>query len=61
MEEETPLWTKTWVDAVGMLACGHNFFITKGGIIGLGPEKIKVGDMVCILLGCSMPVIMPYR
>lgn len=27
-------------------------------LFGLAPEKAKVGDLVCVLLGCSVPVIL---
>lgn len=31
---------------------------TKRGILGLASEKVKPGDRVCIIYGCSVPVIL---
>ncbi|KAK8051719.1 hypothetical protein PG993_003104 [Apiospora rasikravindrae] len=31
---------------------------TKRGILGLAPEKVETGDFVCIIYGCSVPVIL---
>ena len=31
--------------------------LTKKGYLGLGPMKARKGDLVCILYGCSVPVI----
>ena len=31
--------------------------LTKKGYLGLGPKKARKGDLVCILYGCSVPVI----
>ena len=35
-----------------------NFFISKEGYIGLGPIGIRVGDMICVLKGGSVPFIL---
>ena len=34
------------------------FFITSKGLMGLGPLKIQQGDLVCVLLGSSVPLIL---
>lgn len=34
------------------------FFITSKGLMGLGPLKIQPGDLVCVLLGSSVPLIL---
>ena len=31
--------------------------LTKKGYLGLGPTKARKGDLVCILYGCSVPVL----
>ncbi len=36
---------------------GRLFFTTKEGYIGLAPKMTKLGDTVCRLLGCDMPLI----
>jgi hypothetical protein len=32
--------------------------VTKKGYIGQGTNRCKVGDLVCVLLGCNLPVIL---
>lgn len=32
--------------------------VTRNGVIGLVPEKASKGDLVCILFGCSVPVLL---
>ena len=34
------------------------FLRSENGRFGLGPNKAKEGDIICILLGCSVPVIL---
>jgi len=36
---------------------GRRFFSTKRGRMGLAPSTILVGDMVCVILGCQVPLI----
>jgi hypothetical protein len=33
-------------------------FTTTSGHVGSGPKSIRSGDVVCILIGCAMPLIM---
>jgi hypothetical protein len=35
----------------------RSFFLTDKGYMGLGPRGTKKGDVVCVLLGCDMPLI----
>ena len=37
---------------------GRRISITKSGHIGSLPEETEIGDLVCILLGCSVPVVL---
>jgi hypothetical protein len=36
----------------------RRFFITRNGYIGLAPNAAREGDFVCVLLGCSVPVVL---
>lgn len=47
---------RAWVDLLCSLMFHRSFFITDSISIGLGPGTLKEGDMVCILLGYSLPV-----
>jgi hypothetical protein len=36
----------------------RKFFISKKGYMGIGPESICNGDIICVLLGCRVPVLL---
>lgn len=36
----------------------RRLIITSGGLLGLGPAKSKRRDVICILYGCSVPVML---
>jgi hypothetical protein len=38
-----------------------SFFITRTGYFGLGPLALEEGDMVCVLPGCSVPLLIRKR
>jgi Heterokaryon incompatibility protein (HET) len=44
-------WMKKWIQK-------RNFIRTATGYIGLAPELSSRGDKVCVLFGCSTPVIL---
>ncbi|KAK4446423.1 HET-domain-containing protein, partial [Podospora aff. communis PSN243] len=37
---------------------GRRFFITGGGMFGIGPGVLEQGDVICVLLGHDVPVIL---
>lgn len=39
-------------------ATSRKFFVTDGGLMGLGPEKMQSGDVVCVFLGAPVPMIL---
>ena len=38
--------------------CARTLVLTQKGYLGLGPTKAQKGDLVCVLYGCSVPVIL---
>jgi hypothetical protein len=32
--------------------------VTEKGLLGLGPEIIEAGDVICILFGASLPAVL---
>jgi hypothetical protein len=38
--------------------CNRSFFVTKRGYIGIGPNTMKSGDIVCTLFGSTVPFIL---
>jgi hypothetical protein len=51
-------WAKGWIPTVLTMIRRRTLFISESDLIGLGPETAEAGDIVCILLGCSVPVIL---
>jgi hypothetical protein len=45
-------------DAVGHFAPRRRFFVTRKGFFGLGSPRIREGDVVTILKGCTVPVLL---
>lgn len=37
---------------------GRRNFLTSSGNLGFGREDLEVGDIVCVLFGCSVPVVL---
>lgn len=48
---------KSLVESMIQRICARTLVLTKKGYLGLGPTKARKGDLVCILYGCSVPVI----
>jgi hypothetical protein len=44
------------LEAAGKLA----FIMTSSGYMGLAPKWTQVGDQVCVLLGCCIPLVLRY-
>lgn len=40
---------------------GRRLLVTNQGHVGMAPERARKGDVVCVLLGCSIPVILRRR
>jgi hypothetical protein len=38
--------------------CQRSLIVSEKGYIGLGPAKVQNGDLMCILYGCSVPIIL---
>ena len=56
--EVDSVYARSWLDAISYLTFERNFFISKLKIIGLSADTVLEGDKICILLGCSLPVIL---
>ncbi|KAK5175799.1 uncharacterized protein LTR77_000939 [Saxophila tyrrhenica] len=40
-------------------ACtNRKFFLSTAGAIGLGPQDMRAGDLICVLYGCLWPVVL---
>ncbi|KAF4854353.1 Heterokaryon incompatibility protein 6, OR allele [Colletotrichum siamense] len=51
-----------WVeDTIRAVASGSRLFLTSKGQLGLGPEKMRSGDALCVLEGGLMPHVLRER
>ena len=49
---------ENWSWSICEVVFKRRLFITMDGFLGLSEESIQKGDMVCILFGCSIPVVL---
>src|SRR3569833_1008114 len=42
----------------GYCKIGHVFFLTERGYMGLGPAGMTESDRICVLYGCSVPLVL---
>ncbi|KAA8567074.1 hypothetical protein EYC84_010148 [Monilinia fructicola] len=61
MLEKTPAAMLEFLDRVQAVVWKRRFFLTSGEkgkrLFGLMPNEAKEGDVVCIFLGCTVPVV----
>ncbi|PMD33030.1 HET-domain-containing protein [Hyaloscypha variabilis F] len=50
--------TSKFVNRIMLTCHGRSCFSTAEGYIGLAPAETKCGDIICILLGCDVPVVL---
>ncbi|PMD21174.1 hypothetical protein NA56DRAFT_556793, partial [Hyaloscypha hepaticicola] len=44
--------------AVAAACVNRTFFISKSGYMGMGPKGLTVGDLICLVLGCEVPLLL---
>ncbi|KAL3297162.1 heterokaryon incompatibility protein [Colletotrichum asianum] len=62
--KSTRIWPEdeSWVEeTTKAVASGSRLFLTSKGQLGLGPEKMRPGDALCILEGGLMPHVLRER
>lgn len=55
-ERQTMDSSEKYEGAFHRFAKGRTFLTTNEGHIGFGPEALKPGDKICVLLGCASPI-----
>jgi len=51
-------WAKSWITAACKTIRCRRFFISNSDLIGICPHSAEPGDIICILLGCSVLVVL---
>ena len=46
-----------FVDTTSAESMGRVLVTTDGGCFGMGPGRAQPGDEICVLLGCSIPLV----
>jgi len=54
----TGLREQTFTDFIIPVFADRRFFLTNTGLLCLGPGCANVGDIICVPLGCSTPIIL---
>jgi hypothetical protein len=44
--------------AVAATGVNRTFFISKGGYMGMGPKALAEADLICVVLGCEVPLLL---
>lgn len=60
-EENRPFWyekSRSYQKVLRTFGRGRRFFVTQAGLLGLGPDSAKVGDVVYIIPGASTPFVL---
>jgi hypothetical protein len=61
LKERFPIkkwWARSWVSGACDTIKNQRFYVTDSGLMGLGPSSLESGDMICVLLGCWVPVVL---
>ncbi|TVY73385.1 Heterokaryon incompatibility protein 6 OR allele [Lachnellula suecica] len=51
-------WAKSWMKSAGSTIIGRRFFLSDSNLMGMCPNSAEPGDIICILLGCWVPVVL---
>jgi hypothetical protein len=46
------------LEAINSVCVGRRFFTTSNGRLGMGPQRIEPGDIVCVFRGVPIPLIL---
>ena len=55
---QTPMAWAGFMSRAHSTCLGRSLFFTSKGLLGLGPEEARPGDVVAVLLGCSVPMLL---
>jgi hypothetical protein len=60
---QTPATMKMFLKRVQEVVCNRRFFLCKkvgdrAALYGMGPPQTNTGDIICVLFGCSVPVVL---
>lgn len=55
---ESESMVRSWVEIISQIIFKRRLFITTQGDLGPAEESTMDGDIVCILFGCSIPVVL---
>jgi hypothetical protein len=57
LEKRCAAFQEDFISAIEASLQFRTLFVTQSGYIGLGPLTMQPTDMICVLVGCSVPVV----
>jgi hypothetical protein len=58
LEQNPGSMKREFLRRVKAVVWNRAFFETRSGMFGIGPAEMMEGDMICVLFGCSVPVVL---
>jgi hypothetical protein len=58
LEQNPGSMKREFLRRVKAVVWNRAFFETRSGLFGIGPAEMMAGDMICVLFGCSVPVVL---
>src|SRR4051812_12872932 len=58
IDHRTNSFTKEFLQRALAVVFNRKFFEDEQGNVGLAPDEVQPGDLICILDGCSVPVLL---
>jgi len=58
IDHRTNSFTKEFLQRALAVVFNRKFFEDEQGNVGLAPDEVRPGDLVCILDGCSVPILL---
>jgi hypothetical protein len=55
---EIPSESNSYKDHLSVMSPGRTIGLTGGGYLALLPKSVMAGDLVCIFLGCNVPLVL---
>jgi hypothetical protein len=51
-------WIKPLCERINSVCAYRRLMRTSTGLLGLVPQKAQAGDLICVLFGCSLPLVL---
>ena len=59
--QDPPRFYKKFISVAHIMMQGRSLITTAEGHLGLVPKATEVGDVICVMLGCSIPLVLRQK